>query len=205
MLLDNGRTRVLADEVGRQALHCIRCSACLNVCPVYSRTGGHAYGSVYPGPDRRDPHAAAARDREREVAAVRVEPLRRLLRGVPGQDRHPAGAAAPARRGAGRGARRSERRCARSPACSAASGCTRGRSASPASAARRPPGSWAAGAMDSHTRSPSRREGDFPRRGGGVNAAREEILARVRASTRRGTCRRPRTTGAAAREPRPSG
>ena len=50
MLLDNGRTRVLADEVGRVALHCIRCSACLNVCPVYSRTGGHAYGSVYPGP-----------------------------------------------------------------------------------------------------------------------------------------------------------
>jgi L-lactate dehydrogenase complex protein LldF len=50
VLLDNGRTKVLADTVGRQALHCIRCSACLNVCPVYSRTGGHAYGSVYPGP-----------------------------------------------------------------------------------------------------------------------------------------------------------
>jgi L-lactate dehydrogenase complex protein LldF len=50
VLLDNGRTRVLEDAVGRQALHCIRCSACLNVCPVYSRTGGHAYGSVYPGP-----------------------------------------------------------------------------------------------------------------------------------------------------------
>ena len=50
VLLDNGRTRVLQDEVGRQALHCIRCSACLNVCPVYSRTGGHAYGSVYSGP-----------------------------------------------------------------------------------------------------------------------------------------------------------
>ncbi len=50
ILLDAGRTRVLADEVGRQALRCIRCSACLNVCPVYSRTGGHAYGSVYPGP-----------------------------------------------------------------------------------------------------------------------------------------------------------
>ncbi|WP_424190545.1 lactate utilization protein B [Actinokineospora sp. G85] len=50
VLLDNGRTRVLADEVGRQALRCIRCSACLNVCPVYERTGGHAYGSVYPGP-----------------------------------------------------------------------------------------------------------------------------------------------------------
>jgi len=50
ILLDNGRTRVLADDVGRQALYCIRCSACLNSCPVYSRTGGHAYGSVYPGP-----------------------------------------------------------------------------------------------------------------------------------------------------------
>lgn len=50
VLLDNGRSAVLADEVGRAALHCIRCSACLNVCPVYERTGGHAYGSVYPGP-----------------------------------------------------------------------------------------------------------------------------------------------------------
>jgi L-lactate dehydrogenase complex protein LldF len=50
VLLDNGRTRVLADETGRDALHCIRCSACLNVCPVYARVGGHAYGSVYPGP-----------------------------------------------------------------------------------------------------------------------------------------------------------
>jgi L-lactate dehydrogenase complex protein LldF len=50
ILLDNGRTKVLADEVGRQALRCIRCSACLNVCPVYERTGGHAYGSTYPGP-----------------------------------------------------------------------------------------------------------------------------------------------------------
>ena len=50
MLLDNGRTAVLGDEVGRAALHCIRCSACLNVCPVYERTGGHAYGSIYPGP-----------------------------------------------------------------------------------------------------------------------------------------------------------
>ncbi|WP_072482261.1 lactate utilization protein B [Amycolatopsis australiensis] len=50
VLLDNGRTRALADDVGRQALRCIRCSARLNVCPVYERTGGHAYGSVYPGP-----------------------------------------------------------------------------------------------------------------------------------------------------------
>jgi L-lactate dehydrogenase complex protein LldF len=50
ILMDNGRTKVLADETGRQTLYCIRCSACLNVCPVYERTGGHAYNSVYPGP-----------------------------------------------------------------------------------------------------------------------------------------------------------
>jgi L-lactate dehydrogenase complex protein LldF len=50
VLLDNGRTKALADAVGRQTLNCIRCSACLNVCPVYERTGGHAYGSTYPGP-----------------------------------------------------------------------------------------------------------------------------------------------------------
>jgi L-lactate dehydrogenase complex protein LldF len=50
VLLDNGRTRALADETGRQALRCIRCAACLNVCPVYERTGGHAYGATYPGP-----------------------------------------------------------------------------------------------------------------------------------------------------------
>lgn len=50
VLLDNGRSAVLEDPEGRSALHCIRCSACLNVCPVYARTGGHAYGSTYPGP-----------------------------------------------------------------------------------------------------------------------------------------------------------
>lgn len=50
ILLDGGRTQVLEDEVGRAALHCIRCSACLNVCPVYERVGGQAYESVYPGP-----------------------------------------------------------------------------------------------------------------------------------------------------------
>jgi L-lactate dehydrogenase complex protein LldF len=50
ILLDNGRSAVLSDADGRDALNCIRCSACLNVCPVYERTGGHAYGSVYPGP-----------------------------------------------------------------------------------------------------------------------------------------------------------
>lgn len=50
VLVDNGRTRALSNEIGREALKCIRCSACLNVCPVYERAGGHAYGSTYPGP-----------------------------------------------------------------------------------------------------------------------------------------------------------
>jgi L-lactate dehydrogenase complex protein LldF len=70
VLLDNGRTSTLASSVGKQALRCIRCSACLNVCPVYERTGGQAYGSVYPGPigailapqlggDMHDKHAAS--------------------------------------------------------------------------------------------------------------------------------------------------
>jgi L-lactate dehydrogenase complex protein LldF len=50
VLLDNGRSDTLADPVGRQALRCIKCSACLNVCPVYERAGGKAYGSPYAGP-----------------------------------------------------------------------------------------------------------------------------------------------------------
>ena len=50
VLLDNGRTRILADPESRQTLHCIRCGACLNTCPVYRQTGGHAYGSSYSGP-----------------------------------------------------------------------------------------------------------------------------------------------------------
>ena len=50
ILLDNGRTDVLADPVGREALKCIRCGACMNICPVYQHVGGHAYNSVYPGP-----------------------------------------------------------------------------------------------------------------------------------------------------------
>jgi L-lactate dehydrogenase complex protein LldF len=50
VLMDNARTGVLADAEGRQTLHCIRCAACQNACPVYRQTGGHAYGSVYAGP-----------------------------------------------------------------------------------------------------------------------------------------------------------
>ena len=108
VLLDNGRTRALADDVGRQALRCIRCSACLNVCPVYERVGGHAYGSVYPGPDRCHPQPAAARRLRRadRLTALRLLAVRRLLRGLPGPDRHPLRAGRPA----GRGRRRAPRR-----------------------------------------------------------------------------------------------
>ncbi len=50
VLVDNGRSRLLADPEMREALYCIRCAACLNICPVYQKVGGHAYGWVYPGP-----------------------------------------------------------------------------------------------------------------------------------------------------------
>ncbi len=50
VVLDNGRSRILADREVRESLQCIRCAACLNVCPVYERAGGHAYGSIYSGP-----------------------------------------------------------------------------------------------------------------------------------------------------------
>ena len=50
VLIDNGRTKMLADAAMREALQCIRCGACLNVCPVYRTIGGHAYGPVYAGP-----------------------------------------------------------------------------------------------------------------------------------------------------------
>jgi L-lactate dehydrogenase complex protein LldF len=50
VLLDNGRTRLLADGEQRDALHCIRCGACLNVCPIYRNVGGHTYGTTYSGP-----------------------------------------------------------------------------------------------------------------------------------------------------------
>src|SRR4051794_35594971 len=120
VLLDNGRTAVLADEVGREALHCIRCSACLNVCPVYERTGGHAYGSVYPRPIRAllsppltrgednpppppPPSPRGARFHARPVA-LHIPPIlvhpRAAHLGAPARGPPPAGGA-----GGGRGAR----------------------------------------------------------------------------------------------------
>jgi L-lactate dehydrogenase complex protein LldF len=118
VLLDNGRTRVLADELGREALHCIRCSACLNVCPVYERVGGHAYGSVYPGPIGAilTPQLLGVGSRDvgvHDPAAtlpLRLLAVRRVLRGVPGQDRHPLRAGPPAREGDAPRRRRGEHR-----------------------------------------------------------------------------------------------
>lgn len=50
ILLDNGRTQISQDQQLQSTLSCIRCGACMNHCPVYTRIGGHAYGSTYPGP-----------------------------------------------------------------------------------------------------------------------------------------------------------
>ena len=50
VILDNGRSRILADEAFREMLYCIRCAACLNICPVYGKIGGHTYGHPYSGP-----------------------------------------------------------------------------------------------------------------------------------------------------------
>jgi L-lactate dehydrogenase complex protein LldF len=100
VLLDAGRTGVLADDIGRQALHCIRCSACLNVCPVYSRTGGHAYGSVYPGPigailtpqlqrgHESLPYASTLCGACYEVCPVKID-IPRVLVHLRGKGRHP--------------------------------------------------------------------------------------------------------------------
>ncbi len=79
ILLDNGRTHILAQERSRETLDCIRCGACLNACPVYRETGGHAYGSIYCRSHRRDPFAAIAIHAALAIAALRVLAVRCLL------------------------------------------------------------------------------------------------------------------------------
>ena len=94
VLVDNGRTRMLADPALREMLRCIRCGACMNHCVVYRQIGGHAYGSTYPGPmgavltpaliglgkSRDLPHACTLNARCQEVCPVAI-PLPTLLRG----------------------------------------------------------------------------------------------------------------------------
>jgi iron-sulfur cluster protein len=96
VLLDAGRTDVLADEVGRAALRCIRCSACLNVCPSTSARAATPMRASIRGRSARSSRPAAG-PRERADAAVGQLAVRRLLRGVPGEDRHPVDPRAPAR------------------------------------------------------------------------------------------------------------
>ncbi|HEX7330619.1 MAG TPA: LutB/LldF family L-lactate oxidation iron-sulfur protein [Pyrinomonadaceae bacterium] len=93
LLLDNGRSRMLAHPVTRQSLACLRCGACLNVCPVYQQVGGHAYGSVYPGPigavitpqlmgiekTAQLPYASSLCGACREVCPVKIDIPRLLL------------------------------------------------------------------------------------------------------------------------------
>jgi L-lactate dehydrogenase complex protein LldF len=93
VILDNGRSRMLAHPVTRQSLACIRCGACLNACPVYQQIGGHAYGSVYPGPigavitpqlmglekTKQLPYASSLCGACREVCPVKIDIPRLLL------------------------------------------------------------------------------------------------------------------------------
>ena len=87
VMLDNGRSRMLAHPMTRQSLACIRCGACLNACPVYQQVGGHAYGSVYPGPigavitpqlfglskSKQLPYASSLCGACREVCPVKID------------------------------------------------------------------------------------------------------------------------------------
>ena len=93
VIVDNGRSRILADPDLREALYCLRCGACLNACPVYRKVGGHSYGWVYPGPigaivspmltglsDAKDlPFASTLCGACKEACPVRIDLPRMLL------------------------------------------------------------------------------------------------------------------------------
>jgi len=93
VIIDNGRRKILNGELA-EILYCIRCGACLNACPVYQQIGGHAYGSVYPGPVgsvvtpglygvdpwSELPHASSLCGACREVCPVRIDIPRMLLK-----------------------------------------------------------------------------------------------------------------------------
>ena len=109
IVLDGGRGALRGTEF-EEALHCIRCGACLYSCPMWRSVGGQAYGSPYSGPDRRGHHAAARGHARRALqrAAVLLLALRSLPRGLPGRD--PAARPAGARPGRGQHARAPARR-----------------------------------------------------------------------------------------------
>ena len=87
VLLDNGRSELLADPEQREVLHCIRCGACLNVCPVFRKIGGHSYGTVYGGPigSVLMPHLGGLNQYQHLSFASSL--VRRLHERVPCQDR----------------------------------------------------------------------------------------------------------------------
>jgi L-lactate dehydrogenase complex protein LldF len=117
VMLDNGRSRMLGHPVTRQSLACIRCGACLNACPVYQQIGGHAYGSVYPGPigavitpqllglekTQQLPYASSLCGACREVCPVKID-IPRLLLHLRGEITEKASPAVT--KGNGRGAER---------------------------------------------------------------------------------------------------
>ena len=94
MLLDNGRSQAYRDEELRKTLQCIRCGACTNHCPVYTRIGGHAYGTIYPGPIGKiiSPPAGAGKHERSGTASS----LCGACGGVPGAHPHSRHVAAPA-------------------------------------------------------------------------------------------------------------
>ncbi len=98
VLLDNGRIAQIGGTL-REALYCLRCGACLNVCPVYRSIGGHAYGHTYPGPIGILLTAMLNGPALREGPRARLVAVRRVRRRVSGADRHPAHADRAAQRG----------------------------------------------------------------------------------------------------------
>ena len=104
VIVDNGRSNVLGSP-SQEALNCIRCGACLNICPVYRQIGGHAYGDVYSGPIGAVIVPAAPRHAGSPRALARLVAVRRVLDRVPGRD--------PVARAAARGPREPRRLRAR--------------------------------------------------------------------------------------------
>jgi L-lactate dehydrogenase complex protein LldF len=96
VLMDNGRTRMLSDEQLRESLYCIRCGACLNVCPVYQKIGGQAYGWIYPGPIGAVISTTAKSEAVWRLALC-LEFVWRLSRRLSGGDQFARHAADPAR------------------------------------------------------------------------------------------------------------
>ncbi len=100
VIVDNGRSQLLASEEFRGSLKCIRCGACMNTCPVYRRSGGYSYENTVSGPDWVD-FSAGPRSAALLQPAAGVQPVRQLHGRVPGEDRYPSSIADLAARAGG--------------------------------------------------------------------------------------------------------